>query len=374
MNAVLLYSALTTFFLLIFLITTLVNLPLFPKLRPPLTPTKESTAVSILIPARNEAAVIGQTIELILAQTVPDFELLLLDDGSTDGTADLARQAAAKDDRLRILTGQPLPAGWLGKNWACHQLSQAAQGKHLLFIDADVRWSPPALAALLHLQHSTQADLLTIWPSQITESWAERLVVPLMKFAILSYLPIIGVHHTPWSIFAAANGQCLLFTRQAYEQIGGHAAVRNQIVEDVQLARHIKQNRLRLRMADGNQIIACRMYDSWAAVRSGFGKNILAGHANSVPFLLLSTLAHWSMFVWPWLWLLLGGGWLALGMIALGLLNRLLIGLFVSRGWMALLEAFLMPLSVILMTRIAWQSLRWHFGEGPQWKGRIAQN
>lgn len=371
---IIVYSIIVAIALFIFLLTTLANLPLFPKLKQNAQPQEAIPPISILIPARNEAAVIEQTVRRILAQTYSAFELILLDDGSTDDTAAIALQTAAGDPRLKIISGTPLPAGWLGKNWACHQLSQAAVGDLLIFVDADVQWAADALLSLLHMREQGAADLLTIWPTQLTLTWAERLVIPLMNFAILSYLPIIGVHYTPYATFAAANGQCLLFRRSAYEKIGGHAAVRDNILEDVTLSRLIKKNGFKLYMADGHQRIACRMYNGWSAVRDGFGKNILAGHRHSLPFLLLSTIGHWSMFIWPWLWLLLGGRWWAVGLIALGTINRLLVGLFVGRGWArATVEALLTPVSVLLMTRIALQGVRWHFGAGPQWKGRIAQ-
>lgn len=368
------YTAVVGFLLLIFLLTTLMNLFLFPKLRVPTPLPQPEGRLSVLIPARNEGAVIYETVRRLLNQTVADFELIILDDESVDDTAVLAQKAAGDDPRLKIISGEPLPEGWLGKNWACHQLSQAASGEWLLFTDADVQWRPQALAALIAQQQQSQADLLTVWPTQLTGSWSERLVVPLMKFAIISYLPHIGVNLLPWPIFAAANGQCLLFRRAAYAAIGGHEPVRAEIVEDVQLARRIKRAGLRLRMVDGGGLVSCRMYQGWTAVRQGFGKNILAGHGQSVPFLLLSTLVHWSLFIFPWVWLLLGGGWLALVLLGMGWFNRLLTGLFVGRGVLnALLEALLMPLSAGLMTLVAGQALVWHHGRGPEWKGRVAK-
>jgi chlorobactene glucosyltransferase len=356
--------------LLILLLTSLLNWPFFPSLEevpPPAHPPR----LSILIPARNEAAVIGQTITAVLAQSVAQWELIVLDDGSTDGTAALIHQAAQGDPRVRLQTGQPLPTGWLGKNWACHQLSQSATGELLLFIDADVRLAPSAVAALLALQSQTQADLLTIWPSQITPTTAERLVVPLISFVIFSYLPILPVHHTHSVAFAAANGQCLLFRQSAYAQIGGHTAVRGHIVEDVMLAKAIKRAKLRLRMADGNQLVACRMYTGWPTVRDGLAKNIIAGHGQSVLLLLASTLFHWVLFVWPWLWLAVGGGGWAAVLIALGVVNRWLVGVRLGRGLLgSLLESLLMPVSVLLFTRIAAQAVYWRLTGGPLWKGR----
>ncbi len=349
----------------VMVITAVTNFIFFPRLksRQPVGQPK----LSILIPARNEAAVIGQTVHSLLAQTYGNFELVLLDDQSEDGTGEVAMQAAAGDVRFRLLAGTPLPPGWLGKNWACHQLAQAASGEWLLFADADVRWLPDALAGLLGIAQREHADLLTVWPTQHTESWAERLVVPLIGFAILSYLPILPVHHTRQPAFAAANGQCLLFRRGAYGKIGGHTAVRQNVIEDVALAKAIKANGLRLRMADGNRLVSCRMYQSWAEVKAGFAKNILAGHGGSVPFLLLSTLFHGLLFVFPWLWF---AATLAVWPLALGLAGlalRMATAVFTRQRP---LDAILMPVSVLLMSRIAWQSIEWQRRGTAVWKGR----
>ncbi|MBL8046208.1 MAG: glycosyltransferase [Anaerolineales bacterium] len=362
--------------LIVFALTAILNAFTFPRLQithNQYTNNQSSHSLSVLIPARNEAAVIGQTVRALLAQ--PEVtELLILDDHSTDGTAAVAQEAANSDARLRVIAGQPLPAGWLGKNWACHQLSQAARGNLLLFTDADVIWQPLSINPLLSQLGKSAADLLTIWPTQITHTWAERLVVPLMALAIHAYLPVLAVHYLPWRAFSAAMGQCLLFRRAAYEKIGGHYAVRANIVEDVALAAHIKSAGLKLRMADGNHFMACRMYQNWPQVRAGYAKNILAGHGNQPALLLLSTLFHWIVFVLPWLLVfsygLLGELenwriWLPLGM--LGILVRALTAASTQQR---ILDALFMPLSVCLMTLIAAQSLRWHFTGGPQWKGR----
>lgn len=357
--------------LLVIALMTLVNSLWLPRLQPPATAS--TTPVSVLIPARNEAAVIGQTVQALLQQTHTAFELLLLDDNSTDGTAEVARAAAQGDSRLRIISGQPLPTGWLGKNWACQQLVEAAGSDHFLFTDADVRWRPAALAALLHHAETTRADLLTIWPTQETQTWAERLVVPLMSMVVLGYLPWLLVHHTPWSPFAAANGQCMLWRRRAYEAVGGHAAVRDNVLEDVTMARLAKAGGRRLRMADGNKQVACRMYTDWPTVKAGYAKNILAGYGNQPLFLVLGGLFHWLLFVLPWLWLALGWATPAwplwpLLLIALGLAVRAVSAAVTHQRPH---DALGMPLSVWLMTLIAVQSLWWHFRYGgPQWKGR----
>ncbi|MDW8328033.1 MAG: glycosyltransferase [Anaerolineales bacterium] len=356
--------------------TATLNTFFFPRLGNPRSAAGNlQSPVSILIPARNESAVIARTVRALLAQDYDRFELLILDDGSTDGTGALALQAAQGDPRVRILTGKPLPTGWLGKNWACHQLAEAATSDFLLFTDADVEWQPGALAALLRLQAQLNADLLTVWPTQRTETWGERLVVPLMALAIIAYLPILAVHHLPWRAFSAAMGQCLLFRREAYARIGGHAAVRSNIVEDVALAARIKGAGLRLRMADGHGLITCRMYRSWDEVRDGFAKNLLAGHGNRPFLLLLSTLFHWLVFVFPWAWLLVaavGGSSSAvvfpLALVSLGVGVRALSAAVTGQR---VRDALFMPASVALMTVIAARSLHWHFTGGPRWKGRV---
>ncbi len=365
------FAVLITVALIIIAATAILNTLLFIRLNP--SATDANIKVSVLIPARNEAAVIASTVQAVLAQAHPNLELLILDDDSSDGTGRLARAAAHDDPRLTVLRGQPLPQGWMGKNWACHQLSQQASGDVLIFTDADVRWSPSAVSAALHEMQRQQADLLTVWPTQQTDTWAERLIVPLMALAIFGYLPLPLVHFTRWSPFAAANGQCLIFRRRAYQAIGGHPSVRGNIVEDVALARRIKACGMRLRMADGAGLIGCRMYHDWPSVRDGFGKNILAGHGDSLPFLAVSTVIHLSLFVFPPLWLLFGtqsSGWpqWPLALTVLGIGTRALTAAATRQR---VIDSLLMPLSALLMTRIAAQSVWWRlrFG-GPRWKGR----
>jgi chlorobactene glucosyltransferase len=358
--------------LLLLNLIALVNALAFPRLRPASTGAQR---VSLLIPARNEAAVIAETVRSLLAQDYPALEILILDDHSGDGTAEIALAAAAGDPRLRLFPGKPLPPGWLGKAWACQQLSEHATGELLIFTDADVRWQPGALTALVAHFEQTRADLLTIWPTQITHTWAERLVVPLMAFTIVGYLPILAVHHTPWPVFAAANGQCLVFRRPVYAQVGGHGAVRQNIVEDMGFAWAVKRAGRRLRMADGGGLLQTRMYANWQQVRHGFAKNILAGHANSLVFLLFSTFFHWALFLFPWLWLAFGWRlpvsplypWGPLGLAALGVSLRAITA---AVSGQRLRDALFLPISVILMTVIAAQSVWWRLRGGPRWKGR----
>lgn len=373
-------ATLVTLALVGLLFIAVTNTLTFPRLSQPTEPRTTSPRVSVLIPARNEATNIGRTVQAHINQNYPDFEVLVLDDHSDDGTGAVALAAAEGNSRLRVQAGAPLPAGWGGKNWACHQLAQQATGAILIFTDADVYWSPTAVAAVVAELQRTQASLLTVWPTQKTETWGERLVVPLIAFAVFAYLPVALAHRGPWPLAAAANGQCMAFQRYAYEKCGGHAGVRGEVVEDVLLAQRIKAAGLALRMADGAGLLQTRMYQDWRSTLYGYAKNILAGHGKSIFLLFLSTVFHLTLFVGPWLWLVLG--WAGFARTGWPLWPLLLIGLGVSiRALTAfatsqrLLDALLMPISVLLMTRIALQAVWWQWCDGgPRWKGRMMRN
>jgi chlorobactene glucosyltransferase len=361
--------------LIIIALIAILNALTFPRLRKTV-PQRNAPMVSAVVPMRNEANVIAQTVRSLLSQDYPNLEILLLDDQSTDDTVQIAKHAAGNDPRLKILHGEPLPAGWLGKPWACHQLSQHANGGYLLFTDADVRWEPNGITALMREAKRSRADLLTAWATQITETWTERLVVPMMGFAIQAYLPIQAVHHIPFKYFAAANGQCLLFRRDAYQHIGGHTAIKNNILDDMGLAYAVKEKRLRLRAVEANGFIRTRMYQNWNQVRDGFAKNILAGHGNNPIFLFFSTIFHWWLFILPPLCLLLSAFRFlppancllpSALLTALSLVTRSLTAVVTRQR---ILDSLFMPVSVFLMTIIAARSIRWHFTGGPQWKGR----
>lgn len=366
-----------TIALLYMLATALHNYISFPRLAPAEEQHIAAVGppVSVLIPARNEAERIGPTLRSLLASPYPAFEIWVLDDASGDETAQLARRATAGDARVQIVSGAPLPQGWLGKNWACWQLAQLARHDLLLFTDADVHWTPEALGAVIQQMNETQAGLLTVWPTQHTVTWGERLLVPMMTFALLAYLPIRWAHDAGKPAAAAANGQCLLFRRSAYKASGGHRAVRASVIEDIHLAQRIKQHGLRLRMADGAGLVSCRMYHGLSDAFDGYTKNILAGHGNSPWLLLLSTLFHIGLFIGPWLWLLAGArlssaAWplWPLLLITLGLLVRALTA---AAARQRVQDSLLLPISVLLLAAIAlralWARLR---RNGPQWKGR----
>lgn len=344
----------------------LTNVLSLPRLMP--NKSKETSFVSILIPARNEAAVIEKTLSHLLKQDYASYEVILLDDNSTDGTQQIVKKIADSQTKLEIVSGKPLPSGWMGKNWACHQLSQHAKGDILIFTDADVIWQPNALGTIVHQMEQHQADLFTVWPTQETHTSGERLTVPLMAMVIIAYLPVLLTHHSPFSIDAAANGQCMAWRRKAYKQVGRHEIVAGNVLEDVTLARLAKSKGLKVRMADGNRLVGCRMYTDWSSVRDGYAKNILAGYGNSVTMLLAATVFHLLVFVAPFIWLFIPEYTIwSLALIIIGISLRMLSAAFTHQR---LLDALLLPLSVLLMTRIAFQAIWWHYTGTTRWKGR----
>lgn len=354
------------FALVILAMTMAMNLLLFPKLRK--DDIVEATPfVSILIPARNEADVIGRTVKHHLAQTYPNFELIILDDSSDDGTAEIARKMAEDDERLRLIKGADLPENWAGKSWACQQLGETAKGEILIFTDADVLWKQDALKSVIAQMQESNVDMFTVWSTQITETFAERLTAPLIGMVILGYLPTVMVHHSPLSLFSAANGQVMAWKHEVYSAIGGHRVVANNVLDDVTLAKEAKKQGYRIRMVDGNGHILTRMYEDWQTVRDGFAKNILAGYGGVIP-LLFGTIFHWLVFLLPYVLLFIPQyRLLAIILILAGWSLRAISAYFTKQR---ILDTIGMPITVILFTIIAFQSIYWYSTGGSVWKGR----
>ena len=227
-----------------------------------------TTTVSLLLPLRDEAARVEPCLRALLAQTHP-CQLLVLDDGSTDATAQLVERLTGRPP----LAGAPLPGGWLGKPHACQQLADAATGEVLVFVDADVVLAPDAVAATLALLADTGLDLVSPYPRQDAPG-ATRLVQPLLQWSWLTFLPLRLAERSARPSLAAANGQLLAVTRTAYDRAGGHAAVRHEVVEDVALLRRVKRTGGRGGVVDGTRLATTRMYDGWSELAAGYAKSL----------------------------------------------------------------------------------------------------
>lgn len=244
--------------------------------RPAEAPGAVEHPVSVLIPARNEAARIGACITGLLAQqSVPELEILVLDDCSTDDTAARARAAAGGDPRVRVLAGAELPDGWLGKPHACTQLAAAANPHSdvLVFVDADVALEPTAIAATLETLHKSGFDFISPMPRLVCESVAERLVQPLLPWSILTTLPLRLAEYSTHPSLAVISGPLCAVRRRAYDAAGGHAAVRAEVVEDIALAHQLRRTGGVGGVVDGGAIASCRMYSGWSQLRDGYGKS-----------------------------------------------------------------------------------------------------
>ncbi|NUQ81745.1 MAG: glycosyltransferase [Bacteroidetes bacterium] len=291
-------------------VTALVNLFGRTRLRASL-PLATSPTVSVLIPARNEETTLPSLLKT-LSQSAGIHEILVLDDHSTDQTAAVVKQWQKTDPRIRLLNGKPLPAGWLGKNHACYQLAAEATGELLLFVDADVRPAPTAIHATIQQLVSNNLDMVSVFPHQQMVTLGEKLTVPIMHHILQSLLPLPLVRNTRESSLAAANGQWIVIRKQVYQQLKLHETLRNQIAEDIAMARLMKQSGFRVDCLVSDGLISCRMYSGWNEALNGFTKNIrqmLGGSVtSSVILTILMTTTFPLLLISPWPWLAVADG------------------------------------------------------------------
>jgi hypothetical protein len=325
------------------------------------------TLVSILIPARNEEAHIGGCLNAALASRDVAIEIVVMDDGSTDSTAMIVQDYAARDPRVRLETCPALPPGWTGKVHACARLAEAAKGTHFLFIDADVRLDPDAAAAMAGHAQRTASAMVTGVPRQQIGSLGEALTVPMINFLLYCYLPGGGRAITQRPEMAAACGQLMLVERQAYAVVGGHTAIRSVLHDALQLARRMRAAGHGTEVVEGAPLATCRMYDGFASSWRGFIKNAREGMATPVGLPIWTAMLA-GAFLWPIA--LLPEAWAVLG-IALGLAIRTAVTLRTREPWWTIP---LHPATVAVALAIQWAALvRGLMGKREGWKGRAYQ-
>jgi hypothetical protein len=339
-------------------------------------PAERLPPVSVLVPARDEAANIDAALAAILASEGVEIEVIVLDDGSTDGTGDIvtARAEADGSGRVRLLLGSGLPRGWNGKQHACWTLANAARNPILVFVDADVRVAPDGLARLVGRMERRRLDLISGFPRQRTLTLAEKLTVPQIFVLLLGYLPLPMARIFRAPGFAAGCGQLMAVRQAAYARAGGHAEIRATMHDGLKLPRLIRRTGGRTDITDATPLATCRMYANWAEVWQGFTKNATEGMARPV-----------ALPVWT---VLLGGGHLlpcllvpaalllgdaeALGrsLAALGLLfaARLAVALVVRQP---LVSVVLHPVGIVIVLLIQWNALiAARRGRQASWRGR----
>ena len=331
--------------------------------------------VSILVPARNEEKNIADCIRSLLTQDYPSFEVLALDDQSSDLTRSILEQIASTQPKLKVLVGSPLPEGRLGKNWACSQLARQAQGDLLFFTDADTLHQPQTLRLIVTALIGERADLLTGFPCQEMHSWGERLLVPFFSWAFFSFTPLGLAYRLRLPTLSNAVGQMMLFRRVAYQVIGGHDSVGSSIIDDLMLARRIKAAGLRWRVVNIADLIKCRMYPGSRAAFNGFAKNLFA----AFDFRLLS-----FFFAFLWLAVMFWEPLIVLVLSVFGQAPRarldelaVCVGLSLLLWLIPYIElgipfvlALLYPITLLANEVAAFQSLRLSLAGRLAWKGR----
>ncbi len=335
--------------------------------------------LSVIVPARNEAGRIERCLRGLLAQDYPGpLQILVVDDNSTDGTAERVEQIAAQDARVRLLRGRPLPPGWAGKPHACWQGAAEAEADWLCFLDADTAPQPALLRTAVRTAQSEKIDLLSLEPFQELGSVAERLVIPTGMF-LIAFTQDPSRVNDPESQEATANGQFLLFRREAYEAVGGFAAVRDAICEDKALAQAVKRAGFRLALLGAEELIHVRMYTGLRSLLEGLAKNVVdmaGGVPGTLAAAVLALVLGWAPIVAP-LWT--AASWragtanLAAPIVALiGSLALLGTHLAGARHFrIPFGYGFLFPLGYTLAAVVALYAVLRHVRGAVVWKGRV---
>ena len=331
--------------------------------------------VSILVPARNEEKNITRCVQSLLRLDYPSFEVLVLDDQSSDNTRSILEKLSHTHSKLKVLDGKPPPGNQIGKNWACCQLASEAQGELLFFTDADTFHRPETLRTIVTSLEGEQADLLTGFPRQEVRTWGERFLVPFFSWALLCFNPLGLAYKIQWPALSSALGQMMLFRRDAYLMIGGHDGVGSSIVEDLTLARKIKSYGLCWRVIYIADLISCRMYRNSKEAFNGFAKNLFAAFDfRFLPFL----------FIFLWLAVMFWEPILILLFMLFGQFSHIQAdNLYICIGLSIILWllpyiylgipyglAFLFPVSILAIELVAFTSLRNSLRGNLSWKDR----
>lgn len=331
--------------------------------------------VSVLVPARNEERNIEKCVQSLCAQDYPNYEILVLDDGSEDQTWPILTRLAQGKANLRLLEGRPLPADWTGKCWACHQLAEKAQGEFLLFVDADTVHAPAMLRTVVDAARFYQADLVTGLPRERAETFGELLTIPLINWGISAALPLPLAFALPAPFLSITVGQFLCFRREAYARIGGHRAVKDHVCEDMALGRLVKAKGLRWRLVDAGPVVQCRMYTNLREAVDGLSKTLFGAINFRLGLVFLFSLLLAVLFCLP-PWLVLKSIVVPLPRALVGQAGTALVLAFLSWAIASLrfrlpwYTAFLYPLisglSIFIFLRSAYLTLTGRVS----WKGR----
>ncbi len=350
----------------------------------------QSVRVAVCIPARNERENIEACVRSVLASREVDVRAYVYDDESTDGTGEILARLAAEDTRVVVVPRRALPAGWNGKQHACfrmaeHGLAYDPALEWFLFTDADVRFEPDAVARALGFAQRANAALVSTVPREVTGSVGEMLLIPLIHFVLMGYLPFGRMRATLDPAASAACGQFILVSRTAYRASGGHEGFRDSMHDGVKFPRAVRRAGLRTDLYDGTESVSCHMYRGFSQTWRGFAKNAFEG-LGSLGLLIFITVWHVLGHLLPWVVITAAVAQmltqsdasrerpqtaliLALLAVASGLLYRVLLAARFRQSW---LNVPLHPISIAMLTAVQWWSL-WLDRTGRRgWKGRVA--
>jgi chlorobactene glucosyltransferase len=372
------YQVIILIGLAVFLINLLLNLKNLKTVDINSKVPQPAPLISVLVPARDEEDNIRACVESLQKQDYPNFEILVLDDNSTDATADIVMELAAKDKRIRLLRGRTLPEDWAGKPFACYQLAQEAKGSWLLFVDADTIHEPQMLRSVLALALEEKTSLLSGFPRQLGNSQPEKVVIPVMYFILLCWIPLWWLHNTKKPKPSMAIGQFFLFPRDEYWRIGGHKAVQGRIVEDVWMGIEVSKRGGRHVAVDLSPVVACNMYRDIKGMWHGLGKSIYSVAA-MVPIALVAlALAAYFFYVAPFYWFWRGffvtpEPFLWRGIIIIQLVVMLFMRWLVDNRFREPpVSIWLHPVGVVFyLLNAIYSGVRWLVGAGVTWKERF---
>jgi chlorobactene glucosyltransferase len=330
--------------------------------------------VSVLIPARNEEKNIGKCLASLQNQIYRNYEILVLNDNSSDGTAAIIDRIAAGDSRVRVFTGAPLPEDWYGKPFALHQLSRHAKGDILLFTDADTIHSPASISWAVSNMQALKADMISGYIGQIFLKFGEVITVPLMFFLTGFVIPLFINRFAKVSFFSAAIGQYIVIKNDVFKAIGGCEAFKKKTSEDIYMARHVKQMGYSTCFLNITEYVKCRMYKGYRSAIEGIGKNVFDFMGKNTIVLFLAAVAVFFFLFFPFPLL-----FFCIAKSSPWTFEILIVNILYTLSWIFMFlglrlnwwYGFLWPLMFLnLLYMAAWSWFRTVSGRGFLWKGR----
>jgi chlorobactene glucosyltransferase len=330
--------------------------------------------ISVLIPARNEERNIKTCLTSLLRQNYPNWEIIVLDDNSSDQTYKIAKEFSCQSQKIKVFKGKKLPPGWNGKNWACHQLSQQAKGEWLVFTDADTNHRTNSITTAFAAARKNKSVFVTLIPGLIAKTWSEKLVLPIIHFAFLVLVPFKLINYSKDCRLAFAIGPFMMIKKDFYFSFGGYEIIKKEIVDDFALAKTVKKNKGKITILDGTKFMKVRFYINFRELWHGLSKNTYPAIGSSPHYLACLLLGCYFLFIYPYLslwWAFESHQNLTLPLLQVVTISAMKIILAI-RFKTSLFFGLLHPFSVILTLMILLNSFRLSlFKKKFAWKERL---